>query len=384
MQSHLRFITAGESHGPGLTIIVEGMPAGVPISEEELDIDMRRRQGGYGRGGRQLIEHDHAAISAGVANGVTTGAPIALSVANLDWANWKDKPTPVTTIPRPGHADLAGSLKYQQENMWLIAERSSARETAARVAAGGVAKALLKELGVHVGGHVLSIGGVLARPPQIPWEDLFAQAEASRVRCADPEASEQMIARIDTAKEDRQSVGGVVEVVAWGVTPGLGTYAEWDRKLDGRLAGAVMSIHAIKGVEIGDGFISSTKNGTEVQDFIRWDSVQERPVRMSNHAGGTEGGITNGEPLVVRAAMKPIATTVTPQPSVDMKTHDETVMQYVRSDICAVPAAAVVVEAMVSLVVADAYLEKFGGDNIAETRANLRNFLQSIHWTALV
>jgi chorismate synthase len=384
MFSHLRFITAGESHGPGLTIVVEGMPAGVPISEDELDVDMRRRQGGYGRGGRQLIEHDHAALSAGVANGVTTGAPIALSVANLDWANWKDKAIPVTTIPRPGHADLAGSLKYQQENMWLIAERSSARETAARVAAGGVAKALLKELGVNIGGHVLAIGGVKANPPQVPWPDLFARAEESRVRCADPEATDRMIARIDQAKEDRQSVGGVVEAVAWGVAPGLGTYAQWDRKLDGRLAGAVMSIHAIKGVEIGDGFVSSNKNGTEVQDFIHWSAEEGRPTRESNHAGGTEGGITNGEPVVVRAAMKPIATTVTPQPSVDMRTHDETVMQYVRSDICAVPAAAVVVEAMVSIVLADAYLEKFAGDNIAETRANLRGYLNAIHWPALV
>lgn len=379
---HFRFFTAGESHGPGLTIIVEGMPMGVPISEEELVVDLRRRQGGYGRGGRQLIEQDYAVISAGVANGLSTGAPIAMSVENKDYANWRDKPIPTQTIPRPGHADLAGSLKYQQENMWLIAERSSARETAARVATGGIAKALLKQLGVKIGGHVLAIGGVRATVPALPWEELFAAAEDSVVRCADPEATQQMVARIDQAKQDRQSVGGVVEAVAWGVAPGLGSYVQWDRKLDGRLAQAVMSIHAIKGVEVGDGFVSAGKNGTEVQDFIRWGD--DHPVRLSNHAGGTEGGITNGEPVVVRAAMKPIATTVTPQPSVDMHTHEETVMQYVRSDICAVPAAAVVVEAMLAVVLADAYLEKFGGDNIGETRSNLQRYLKSIKWTALV
>ncbi|MSQ23323.1 MAG: chorismate synthase [Chloroflexi bacterium] len=376
----LRFLTAGESHGPGLTIIVEGMPAGVPISEDELAVDMRRRQGGYGRGGRQLIEEDRAIISAGTANGVTTGAPIAMTVENKDYKNWIGKPIPMVTIPRPGHADLAGSLKFQQENMWLIAERSSARETAARVAAGGVAKALLAELGVHIGGHVLAIGGVHATVPDWPWSELFAAAEASPVRCADEEATQKMIARIDQAKAERESVGGIVEVVAWGVVPGLGSDVHWDRKLDGRLAAAVMSIHAIKAVEIGDGFVSSGKSGTQVQDFIRWGDG--RPIRMSNHAGGTEGGITNGEPVVVHAGMKPIATTVTPQPSVDMQTGEETVMQYVRSDVCAVPAAAVVVEAMVALVLADAYLEKFGGDNITETCSNVKHFLTAINWTA--
>ncbi|MBI4213682.1 MAG: chorismate synthase [Chloroflexi bacterium] len=378
----LRFLTAGESHGPGLTIVVDGVPAGVPVSEEEVAVDLRRRQGGYGRGGRQLIEQDYAVISAGLTNGLTTGAPIAMAVENKDYQNWIGKPIPVQTIPRPGHADLAGSLKFQQENMWIIAERSSARETAARVAAGGIAKALLKQLGVRIGGHVLAIGGIHASVSPMPYEELFALAEASPVRCADPEATQQMIARIDRAKTERQSVGGVVEIVAWGVAPGLGSDVHWDRKLDGRLAQAVMSIHAIKAVEVGDGFVSCEKSGTEVQDFIRWGD--DRPIRLSNHAGGTEGGITNGEPVVVHAGMKPIATTVTPQPSVDMKTHEETVMQYVRSDICAVPAAAVVAEAMVALVLADAYLEKFGGDNVSETRSNLLSFLKAIHWEPLV
>jgi chorismate synthase len=377
----LRFLTAGESHGPGLTIVVEGMPAGVSITEDQIAVDLRRRQGGYGRGGRMLIEQDYAYISAGVTRGVTTGAPIALSIENKDYANWKDKPLSPITIPRPGHADLAGSLKYQHDDMRLVSERSSARETTARVAAAALAKALLGELGVQIGGHVVAIGGVEAPIPELPWDELFRRAEESEVRCADADTTRRMVARIDQAKEDRESLGGIVEVVAWGLAPGVGSFVHWDRKLDGRLAGAVMSINAIKGVEIGDGFASAGKAGTQVQDAIRWG--EGRPIRASNRAGGTEGGVTNGEPVVIRAAMKPIATTVTPQPSVDMRTGEETVMEYLRSDVCAVPAAAVVVEAMVALVLADAYLEKFGGDNIAETRANMEQFLSSIGWTAL-
>jgi chorismate synthase len=380
--SHLRFLTAGESHGPGLTILVEGMPAGVPLTEEQIAVDLKRRQGGYGRGGRMLIEQDYAFITAGVTRGLTTGAPIAMSIENKDYANWKDKTPPPITVPRPGHADLSGALKYQHDDMRLVLERSSARETTARVAAAGVAKALLGELGAQVAGHVVSIGGANAPTPDLPWPELFQRAEDSEVRCYDAETSEKMISRIDQAREDRDSLGGVVEIVAWGLAPGLGSFVHWDRKLDGRLAGAVMSINAIKGVEIGDGFASAARPGTQVQDAIRWG--EGRPIRASNRAGGTEGGVTNGEPIVIRAAMKPIATTVTPQPSVDMKTGTETVMEYQRSDVCAVPAAAVVVEAMVALVLADAYLEKFGGDNLAETRSNMERFLSSIGWTALV
>ena len=377
-----RFLTAGESHGPGLSIIVEGMPAAVPLTEDQLAVDLRRRQGGYGRGGRMLIEQDYAYITAGVTNGLTTGSPIALSIENKDYANWKGKVMPPITVPRPGHADLSGALKYQLDDMRLVLERSSARETTARVAAAGVAKALLHELGVQVAGHVMSIGEVQAPVPELPWEEMFRRAEDSEVRCYDDETTQRMVERIDRAKADRDTLGGVVEVVAWGLAPGVGSFVHWDRKLDGRLAGAVMSINAIKGVEIGDGFASAMRPGTQVQDAIRWG--EGRPIRASNRAGGTEGGVTNGEPIVVRAAMKPISTTLTPQPSVDVRTGTETVMEYQRSDICAVPAAAVVVEAMVSLVLADAYLEKFGGDNLAETRANMEHFLSSIGWTALV
>jgi chorismate synthase len=303
-------------------------------------------------------------------------------IENKDYVNWKDKVLPPITVPRPGHADLAGALKYQHQDMRLVGERSSARETTARVAAAGVAKALLRQLGVQVAGHVVGIGGVEATIPEVPWEELFRRAEESEVRCADPEASQRMCERIDQAKEQRESLGGIVEAVAWGLAPGVGSFVHWDRKLDGRLAGAVMSINAIKGVEIGEGFAAASKMGTQFQDAIHWG--EGRPIRATNRAGGTEGGVTNGEPIVVRAAMKPIATTVTPQPSVDMRTGEETVMEYQRSDICAVPAAAVVVEAMVSLVLADAYLEKFGGDNLAETRSNVERFLAAVGWTALV
>jgi chorismate synthase len=377
----LRFLTAGESHGPGLTIVVEGMPAGVPLTEDQIAVDLRRRQGGYGRGGRMLIEQDYAHITAGVTDGKTTGSPIALGIENKDYANWKGKTMPPITVPRPGHADLAGALKYQFTDMRLVLERSSARETTSRVAAAAVAKALLTELGVGIGCHVVAIGGLEAPVPELPWEEVFRRAEDSEVRCPDAEASRRMVERIDQAKANRDTLGGVVEVVAWGLAPGVGSFVHWDRKLDGRIAGAVMSINAIKGVEIGDGFASAARPGTQAQDAIRWG--EGRPIRASNRAGGTEGGVTNGEPIVVRAAMKPISTTLTPQPSVDVRTGTETVMEYQRSDICAVPAAAVVVEAMVTLVLADAYLEKFAGDNIAETRSNMERFLAEIGWTAL-
>jgi chorismate synthase len=376
-----RFLTAGESHGPGLRIVIDGMPAGVPLTEDQIAVDLQRRQGGYGRGGRMLIEQDYAYIQSGVTRGITTGAPISLDIENKDWANWKDKVPPPITVPRPGHADLAGALKYQLDDMRLVLERSSARETTARVAVAGVAKAFLAELGVKVAGHVVAIGGVEAQVPEGSWEELFERAENSEVRCADPESGQRMIERIDEAKRNRDTLGGVVEVVAWGLAPGIGSFVHWDRKLDGRLAWAVMSINAIKGVEIGDGFVSASRPGTQAHDAIRMGET--RPIRASNRAGGTEGGVTNGEPVVVRAAMKPISTTLTPQPSVDVRTGKETVMEYQRSDICAVPAAAVVVEAMVSIVLADAYLEKFGGDNIRETRANMQNFLGSIGWEGL-
>src|SRR5437667_598345 len=374
----LRFLTAGESHGKALTAVVEGLPAGLAVSEEDINPQMLRRQQGYGRSVRMKLEADRVEIVSGLMAGRAIGGPVALRIENRD-ARVSEPPL---TRPRPGHADLVGSMKFGFEDARRALERASARETAARVAAGTLCRKLLHEFGIEVSSHVVEIGGVAIRTRPERWDDIPAAAEASELRCVDPGAEEEMRAAIDDARKRGDTLGGVFEVVALGVPPGLGSYVHWDRKLDGRLAQAVMSIHAIKGVEIGDGFISATRNGTEVQDFIRWG--ERHPIRLSNHAGGTEGGITNGEPVVVRAAMKPIATTVTPQPSVDMKTHDETVMQYVRSDICAVPAAAVVVEAMVSFVLADAYLEKFGGDNVAETRTNMESFLSAIGWTALV
>jgi chorismate synthase len=373
-----RFLTAGESHGPGLTVLLDGVPAGIPLSEEAIAEDLRRRQGGYGRGGRMLIERDRAELRGGVARGVTTGAPIAMWIENRDWANWKDKTPPAITVPRPGHADLSGALKFGHRDLRIVGERSSARETTARVAAGAVAKAFLAELGIRVYSHVVAIGDVEAGPYDLEWDELFRRAEASPVRCADPEATERMKARIDAAKQAGESLGGIFEVAAVGVPPGLGSYTQWDRKLDGLLAQAILSINAIKGVEFGEGFAVARLPGTAAQDPIRWGPG--RPMRTSNRAGGLEGGTTNGEPLVLRAAMKPIATTVTRQDSVDLATGQETKMEYQRSDVCAVPAAAVVGEAMVALVLARAVQEKFGGDHLDDTRAALAHFLAARGW----
>ena len=373
-----RFLTAGESHGPGLTVLLDGVPAGIPLSEEAIAEDLRRRQSGYGRGGRMLIERDRAELRGGVAHGVTTGAPIAMWIENRDWANWKDKSPPPITVPRPGHADLSGALKFGHRDLRIVGERSSARETTARVAAGAVAKAFLAQLGIHVYSHVVAIGEVEAGPYDLEWEELFRRAEASEVRCADPATTERMKARIDAAKRAGESLGGIFEVAAVGLPPGLGSYTQWDRKLDGLLAQAILSINAIKGVEFGEGFAVARLPGTVAQDPIRWGPG--RPMRTSNRAGGLEGGTTNGEPLVLRAAMKPIATTVTRQDSVDLATGTETKMEYQRSDVCAVPAAAVVGEAMVALVLARAVQEKFGGDHLDETRAAVAHFLAARGW----
>jgi chorismate synthase len=372
--------TAGESHGPGLTIIVDGVPAGVPVTEDGIGEDLRRRQGGYGRGGRMLIEKDRAELRGGVARGLTTGAPVAMWIENRDWANWKDKTPPAITVPRPGHADLSGALKFGHDDLRIVGERSSARETTARVAAGALAKAFLGELGIHVYSHIVAIGDVTAPAYDLEWSELFARAEASEVRCADAETTERMKARIDAAKKAGESLGGVFEVAAVGLPPGLGSYTQWDRKLDGLLAQAILSINAIKGVEFGEGFAVARLPGTQAQDSIRWGPG--RPTRTTNRAGGTEGGTTNGEPLVLRGAMKPIATTVTRQESVDLSTRENAQMEYQRSDVCAVPAAGVVGEAMVALVLADVALQKFGGDNVAETRAALDHFLTARGWVA--
>lgn len=375
-----RFLTAGESHGPCLTAVVEGLPAGLPLSEDDLAGDLARRQGGYGRGGRMRIEHDHAEILAGVAAGRTTGGPVALRIENRDWPNWKGTTPPALTVPRPGHADWAGGIKYGHEDLRVILERASARETAARVAVGAVAKRLLAELGMVVHSQVVRIGSVVATPADEYSDETVARIEASPFRCADAEADEAMKAMVDAAHKLGETLGGVFEVTVLGVIPGLGSHVHWDRKLDGRLAQAVMSIQAIKGVEIGDGFAVAQRPGTQAHDAFAL--TDEGIVRGSNHAGGTEGGVTNGQPIVVRAAMKPIATTVSPQRSVDLATGESGPTQYQRSDVCAVPAAAVVGEAMVAIVVADAVLEKFAGDSMRDLRASVASYLgASEYWT---
>ncbi len=394
----LRFLTAGESHGPCLTAIIEGMPAGLCLSEEEINVDLRRRQGGYGRGQRMKIERDKVEILSGMAKGLTIGAPIALRIGNKDWANWKDRDVPPWTVPRPGHADLAGSIKYNLGDLRLVAERASARETAARVAVGAVAKRLLDEFGIAVGSCVAELGGVVAEippPPSPPqpfdlaqgrlwgggeWDELWERAEGSDVRCPDPVAAEAMRQRIDEAKAAGDSLGGVFVVVATGVPVGLGSHVHWDRRLDSRLAGAVMSIPAVKGVEIGPAFENARKRGTEVHDEIVMSNEKRGMrdeetrysllvTRYSNRAGGIEGGISNGQAIVMRAAMKPIPTTVTPLRSVDLATGEATHTQYQRSDVCAVPAASIVGEAVVAWVIADALMEKLGGDSIEEMKS---------------
>ncbi len=374
----LRWLTAGESHGPCLTGIVEGMPAGVPLTADDLGRDLWRRQQGYGRGGRMKIESDHAEILGGVWRGKTTGGPIALRIENRDWPNWKDKEydLPRMTVPRPGHADLAGVYKYGFDDIRPVLERASARETAMRVAVGGVAKQLLAEFGITIRSQVLRIGQAKATPGDLSDPAVVERVEASVVRVADPESEERLKAAVDAAKDRRDTLGGVFEVVAFGVMPGLGSHVQWDRKLDGRLAQAVMSIQAIKAVAIGDGFVAGERYGTEAHDGITMRNG--RVERLTNRAGGLEGGITNGEPVVVRVVKKPISTTATPQPTVDLDTLEDVPSQYVRSDVCAVPAAAVIGEAMVAVVLADALLEKFGSDSIEQMRTNVNGFLESI------
>jgi chorismate synthase len=375
----LRFLTAGESHGPCLTAIIEGMPAGLSIDVEAINHDLARRQSGYGRGGRMKIETDEVEVLGGVIGGATTGAPLSLRIANRDWANWRDhwaaSDLPKLSVPRPGHADYAGMVKYGLDDARPILERASARETAARVAVGAVAKLLLDEFEVAVGGYVAEIGGVMAKVPDVGWPELWARAEASDVRCPDEVAAVEIRAKIDAAREAGDSLGGVFVIAATGVPVGLGSHVQWDRRLDARLAAAVMGIQAIKGVEIGPAFDNARLPGTQVHDEIRISSIKSqasRVTRSSNRAGGIEGGMTNGEPVVVRAAMKPIPTTITPLKSVDLATGEEAVTQYQRSDVCAVPAASIVGEAMVAWVLADALIEKLGGDSVDEMKGQRR------------
>lgn len=363
----LQFLTAGESHGPGLTAILEGMPAGLPVDEEALNHQLRRRQRGFGSGGRMRIERDQVRVTAGVLRGQTTGAPIALHIENRDWANWRGRQVAPMTVPRPGHADLTGALKYGHRDLRLALERASARETAARVAVGALCMQLLATFGVQVGSYVVQIGEVQATlPADLSFEARFARAEMNDVRCPDEQAAQAMTARIRQAMAERDTLGGVFEVVALGLPPGLGSYVHWDRRLDARLMAALGSIPAVKGVEVGPAFANAARPGTQVHDEI---FVEEgRLARHTNRAGGVEGGITTGEPLVVRAAMKPIATTLTPLRSVDLTTGRPSRTRYERSDICAVPRAGVVGEAMVALVLADALVDKLGGDSLDEMR----------------
>lgn len=362
----LRLLTAGESHGPKLTAILEGMIAGVPVQAEALNRDLTRRQQGYGSGGRMRIEHDEVRITAGVVAGHTTGAPIALEVDNTDYRSWADKEIPPMTVPRPGHADLTGAVKYGYRDLRMALERASARETAARVAAGALCKAYLAQYDIAVGGYVTAIGEVVAQLPEdLSYPERFALADGNDVRCPDPEAAEAMHRLIWDVMQARDTVGGVFEVVALGVPPGLGSYVHFDRRLDGLLVAALASIQAIKGVEIGPAFASARLRGTQVHDEIVRDPAGNLR-RLSNRAGGLEGGISTGEPIVLRAAMKPISTTLNPLRSVDLASGEQAATHYERSDFCAVPRAVVVGEAMVAWVLAGALLSKLGGDSLAE------------------
>ncbi len=366
MLGRLRFLTAGESHGPALVMILEGMPAGLPLDEQVIDQDLRRRQRGFGSGGRMKIERDKAEILGGVMGGKTTGAPISVMIRNRDWENWRDRDIEPFTIPRPGHADLVGAVKYGYRELRLSLERASARETAARVAAGAIAKQLLSSFGITVGAYVIAIGGIRANiPEEMPYSERFFRAEASLVRCPDEEASHAMEARIKSVMAQKDTLGGVMETVALGVPVGLGSYVHWDRRLDARIAAAMMSIPAIKGVEIGAGFAIAEFPGSQAHDeiFLAEDGVL---FRKTNRAGGIEGGVSNGMPIVVRSAMKPIATVLKQLRSVDLAAGEPALTVYERSDFCPVPRAVVVTEAMLALVVADALLEKLGGDSLEE------------------
>jgi chorismate synthase len=372
-----------------LTAILEGIPANLSLVAEEINLDLGRRQRGYGRGGRMRIEKDEANIVGGVRHGLTMGGPIAILIANRDWENWKrtmdwkplegeaDPKEPVTR-PRPGHADLAGALKYGQRDVRNVLERASARETAARVAVGAVCKRLLREFDLEVFSHVTEIGGIVAKIDGLSYAQIRDLAEGSEVRCADAEAGEAMMRKIDEARKRGTSLGGVFEVVALNLPVGLGSYVHWDRKLDGRLAQAVMSIQAIKGVEIGLGFEGAKRFGFETHDEIFYEDG--RFVRKTNRAGGLEGGMSNGQPIVVRGAMKPISTQYAPMASVDLLTKEPFKASIERSDICSVPAAGVIGEAVVAFEIARALREKFGGDSLEEMTRNYRGYLTSLHY----
>jgi chorismate synthase len=383
----LRFTTAGESHGPGLVGVLEGLPAGLELRPEDIDRDLARRQLGHGRGGRMKIEQDRAEVTGGLRHGRTLGSPVAVRIANRDYANWEERmnPWPVDAeveevhLPRPGHADLAGVQKFGFTDVRDVLERASARETAARVACGALAKVFLRELGVQIRSHVLRIGAVEAPARDALRPDDFDGVDDSPVRCLDVAGSEAMVAEIDAARKANESLGGVYEVRAFGVVPGIGSHVSWSERLDGHLAQAIMSIQAMKGVGIGDGFELAALVGSQAHDEIFW-SKERGFFRETNRAGGLEGGMTTGDPLVVRGAMKPLPTLTKPLRSVDLGTKEPAEALRERTDSCTVPAAAVVAEAMVALVLGSAYREKFGGDHVADALAALRAYEERIEW----
>jgi chorismate synthase len=364
----LRFLTAGESHGPSLTAILDGMPAGLAITPDIIDRELARRQKGYGSGGRMKIEKDTVQILGGVMAGETTGAPIALLVENADHVKWKGKAIEPMTAPRPGHADLTGAVKYGYRDLRPALERASARETTMRVAAGAVCKHFLAQFGILVGGYVVSIGEVQADMGDMPYEERFRRAEESDVRCPVKSSAEQMHAEIERAIHGKNTLGGILEIVALNLPVGLGSFAQWDKRLEARLAMAIMSVQAIKGVQVGDAFENARRLGTQSHDPISLDGQTSKVERLSNRAGGTEGGISNGQPIVIRAAMKPIATTLTPQQTVDLAAGENAPTRYERSDFCPVPRAVPILEAMAAIVLADALIEKIGGDSMSEMK----------------
>jgi len=382
-----RYLTAGESHGPGLVAIIEGLPAGLAVSRGFINEELSRRQKGAGRGGRMKIEKDEVEIISGIRLGKTLGSPVAILIRNKDWENWsdvmsveevKEKPKKVTH-PRPGHADLAGILKMNHDDVRNVLERASARETAARVASGAFAKLLLSELNIKIIGHVIKIGSCVSEHKRLPQIDDATEIEASSVRCLDKKAEAKMLREIELASSSKDSLGGSFEIIVYGCPPGLGSYVSWDRRLDGKLSRAIMSIPAIKGVEFGDGFELSGLFGSQAHDEIFYDDLKGFS-RKTNHAGGLEGGMTNGEPIVIKAAMKPIPTLSKPLRTVDIITKEPVLAVKERADICAVPAAAVIGEAVVALEIADVILEKFGGDSIKELKRNYDGYLKQMEY----
>ncbi|MBI3308643.1 MAG: chorismate synthase [Candidatus Melainabacteria bacterium] len=389
----MRFLTAGESHGPELNIIVDGIPAGLELRAEDINKDLKRRQCGYGRGGRMKIEKDQVIFTGGVRNGKTLGGPISIRIINNDYKNWSDVMSPeridankyeskFVSKARPGHADLSGAIKYNHEDIRNVLERSSARETTSRVVAGAICKIYLQQLGIEILSYVLRIGKVGIDIEQLSsdYKDLFLKAESSEVRCPDLKASEDMKKAIDEARSRGDTVGGLTQVVALGLPVGIGSYTHWDKRLNGKIAGVLMSVHTVKSVEIGLGKKVSELYGSEVHDQIyidpKWDSKKLRYMRKTNNAGGIEGGMSNGQPIVCTVATKPIPTLIKPLHSVDIKEKTDTQAHFERSDICVVPAAGVVLEAMLAYVLADLIAEKFGGDSIVELKNNYDNYLE--------